>query len=98
MPCTRFRFLIQHRLLLEGFATGVLILGAMLLLWMQPRWLLSTLSPAICPDAIYYVDTDRLVVALTVDDGPDNQHTGGANNTQKIVDILARYQAKATFS
>lgn len=97
MPCTRFRFLIQHRLLLGGLATGVLILGAMLLLWMQPRWLLSTLSPAICPDAIYYVDTDRPVVALTVDDGPDDQHAGEANTTQKILDILARYQAKATF-
>jgi peptidoglycan/xylan/chitin deacetylase (PgdA/CDA1 family) len=43
------------------------------------------------PRVLYFVDTDEPVVALTLDDGPDPQ------TTPRILDVLARYEARATF-
>lgn len=43
------------------------------------------------PEVLYFVDTDRPVIALTIDDGPD------AETTPLILDVLARYEAAATF-
>ena len=43
------------------------------------------------PEVLYFVDTDRPVIALTIDDGPY------ADTTSQILDVLARYRAAATF-
>jgi len=43
------------------------------------------------PGVIYFVDTDKKMVALTVDDGPDSL------TTLKILDVLDKYDSKATF-
>ena len=43
------------------------------------------------PEVVYRIHTDRPVLALTIDDGPDRQ------STPRILDLLARYRAKATF-
>lgn len=37
------------------------------------------------------------MVALTIDDGPDDQRTGHANTTGQILQVLAKHDAKATF-
>jgi len=86
----------RYRLLVGVLAVGWLMIGVAIV-WMQPRWLLRTLAPTICPKALYYVETDQPLVALTIDDGPDDQRTGKTNTTQKILDVLAQHEAKATF-
>ena len=61
----------------------------------QPRWLF-TLAAHHFPGAIYAVDTESLseesgkVVALTIDDGPSAA-------TEDILELLERYDVKATF-
>ena len=42
-------------------------------------------------DYVARVDTPEKVVALTFDDGPDPYHT------PRVLDVLDRYQVKATF-
>jgi|GEM_PF-372444 len=61
-----------------------------------------SLSPAICPGAIYAVDTPEPVVALTIDDGPDDRPDsaiapGNQNTTVQILNVLSAHQAQATF-
>ena len=74
-----------------GFVgSGSIALVTIALLFFQPRWLLSIVS-AIAPGVVYFQDTDDRVVALTIDDGPD------AIATPKILEVLARHQARATF-
>ncbi|MCK5075928.1 MAG: polysaccharide deacetylase family protein, partial [Calditrichia bacterium] len=43
------------------------------------------------PGAIYFVNTDKKIVALTIDDGPDSL------TTLKILEVLDKYDSKATF-
>ena len=43
------------------------------------------------PDVLLTVDTDRPVIALTIDDGPD------AATTPRILDVLASCRVAATF-
>lgn len=57
---------------------------------LQPRWILNRLM-ARSPEVYYAIDTEQKVIALTIDDGPD------AVATDRIMDILARYDARATF-
>lgn len=61
-----------------------------LVLWRQPRPLLLGLSPAICPQAVYYFATDEPIVALTIDDAPSAA-------TADILRVLAENDARATF-
>ena len=77
----------MYYFMLWGIVAGAGLLG---LLWSQPRWLLSMVS-AIAPGVVYFVNTSKKVVALTIDDGPD------PINTPKILDILSQYRARATF-
>lgn len=67
------------------------------ILWMQPRWVINQIGSLICPDAVFYIPTQQPVVALTIDDGPDDQRIGAENTTTRILDVLATHQAKATF-
>jgi peptidoglycan/xylan/chitin deacetylase (PgdA/CDA1 family) len=43
------------------------------------------------PEVLYSVETERPVLALTIDDGPDPV------STRRILDVLAQNEAKATF-
>jgi peptidoglycan/xylan/chitin deacetylase (PgdA/CDA1 family) len=73
--------------LLSAVAVG---LGLTAIFLVQPRWLVDSFASR-APDVLYYVETEALVVALTIDDGPDRQ------TTQEILDVLAVYDAGATF-
>jgi peptidoglycan/xylan/chitin deacetylase (PgdA/CDA1 family) len=66
------------------------ILSLMLALFFQPRYLLA-MTTWIVPGVRYFAKTDRPVIALTIDDGPD------ARTTPKILDVLRRYGSRATF-
>jgi peptidoglycan/xylan/chitin deacetylase (PgdA/CDA1 family) len=62
--------------------------GAMVVF--RPEWIVTWLAGR-TPDVLYYVDTERLVVALTIDDGPDPACT------PQILDVLKQHDAHATF-
>lgn len=66
------------------------MLGAGLLLARPPLWLLDALA-ARFPGCVYRVRTAVPVVALTLDDGPDE------TTTPLILDQLRRHGARATF-
>ena len=55
-----------------------------------PRWALRLYSDEY-GEPLFYIETARLVVALTIDDGPDPM------TTPAILDVLARYRARGTF-
>lgn len=55
------------------------------------HWFIKLISPFICPNAIYFQNTNQPLIALTIDDSPD------ADTTQEILAILAQYQVTATF-
>ncbi len=74
-------------------AASVSLLAALagtVVIFAQPRWLLSLLGRR-APDVLFFVDTERPLVALTIDDGPD------ATSTPEILRLLALYDARATF-
>jgi peptidoglycan/xylan/chitin deacetylase (PgdA/CDA1 family) len=56
----------------------------------QPRWLMAALA-RLSPEVVYFVQTDRPAVALTIDDGPD------ARATPRILELLRQHEAQATF-
>lgn len=74
------------------FLTFVLSIGISitLLLFFQPRWMFSIITKII-PGVVYFVKTDKPIVALTIDDSPD------CMTTLKILDTLQTYKAQATF-
>jgi peptidoglycan/xylan/chitin deacetylase (PgdA/CDA1 family) len=74
-------------LLLTLCSTG-LSLG--LILFFQPRWLFALVS-LYFPGVVYFAQTNKRVIALTIDDGPDQI------TTPKILETLANHKAKATF-
>ena len=57
---------------------------------MSPSWVVGGLS-RVSPEVLYFVDTDRPAIALTIDDGPDPA------TTPEILDVLDRHGARATF-
>jgi len=67
-----------------------LVIGLPLLLIFPPRPLMRAFAEA-HPEVLFYVETDRQVVALTLDDGPNPQVT------PQILDLLADHDARATF-
>jgi len=64
------------------------VVGALILL--EPEWVVAQLRKR-SPEVVYSIDTQELMVALTIDDGPD------ALETPKILDSLKRHEARATF-
>jgi peptidoglycan-N-acetylglucosamine deacetylase len=71
--------------------TGLIILIALgAALWNAPRWVVPWIA-ARFPGCLYFVRTERPLVALTIDDGPD------PSTTPRILDELARHHAHATF-
>lgn len=69
-------------------ATTLIVVGAVVLF--QPEWLVSSLR-GYSPQVLYAVETDRPVVALTIDDGPDPY------DTPRILEVLNEHDARATF-
>ncbi len=81
--------ILRVALIIGSIGASVFILfGGVLLL--QPEWLFSRLRQR-SPEVLYAVDTQSKVVALTIDDGPDE------NTTPQILDILEEHDARATF-
>lgn len=74
-------------LLLTLCLTG---LSLCLILFFQPQWLFTLVS-SYFPGVVYFAETNKPVIALTIDDGPDQI------TTTKILETLACYKAKATF-
>lgn len=74
---------------------AIAFLGLKILLNPSPIVIVG-LSNFICPEARYFFETDQPLIALTIDDSPDNNHLF-PNTTLSILDALAQYQAKATF-
>ncbi|WP_019508727.1 polysaccharide deacetylase family protein [Pleurocapsa sp. PCC 7319] len=77
------------------FTIVIFLLAIAILLNPSPR-IISSLSTYICPAARYFYRVDRPVIALTIDDSPDNNGLV-PNTTSAILDTLAQYQIKATF-
>lgn len=67
-----------------------LALGAGIVLFYQPRWLVARLAHR-SPQVVYFVETADSVVALTIDDGPDPE------TTPVILEVLGAHRARATF-
>lgn len=55
------------------------------------------ISPWLCPGAVFFVDTETPIVALTIDDGPDDIDANRPKTTRQILDVLSKYDAHATF-
>jgi len=68
----------------------LILLSIVGVLFFQPRFVLG-LASFIVPDVIYFKNTDQKLIALTIDDGPNSI------TTVKILDVLEKYGAKATF-
>lgn len=56
----------------------------------QPQWIFRLVSH-LRPGALFFVDTDQPVIALTIDDGPYTE------TTEAILDVLERHGVNATF-
>jgi peptidoglycan-N-acetylglucosamine deacetylase len=69
---------------------SLIILTLCAVLFFQPRYLFA-IATLIVPGVTYFAKTDRQLVALTIDDGPDPV------TTTKILEVLQRYGAHATF-
>ena len=78
----------SHRWRYALLASIILFVGYLLML--QPKWILNRLMHR-SPEVLYAVDTDRKLIALTIDDGPDS------HSTEIILDVLAQNDAHATF-
>ena len=57
----------------------------------QPEWLVNIINQITANDVIFAVNTQQPMIALTIDDGPD------PNTTPELLDLLAQYDAHATF-
>ena len=69
---------------------GVGILSIACLSLSQPQWMFQLVSQ-LKPGALFFVDTDESVIALTIDDGPHGE------TTEKILQVLERHEVQATF-
>lgn len=66
------------------------LLSLIAVLFFQPRYLLS-IATFLFPGVVYFAETDKQLIALTIDDSPD------PITTPKILEVLRRYRAYATF-
>jgi peptidoglycan/xylan/chitin deacetylase (PgdA/CDA1 family) len=79
----------KRRLKIGTTGLAILLIAAGVVVF-QPRWLLAALAK-LSPEVVYFVETEKQAVALTIDDGPD------AVATPEILDLLKVHDAKATF-
>jgi peptidoglycan/xylan/chitin deacetylase (PgdA/CDA1 family) len=69
---------------------AALLTAALVIFWVEPLSVLGLIE-RLTPNIVYRTRTDRPLVALSFDDGPDPVHT------PRVLDILERHQARATF-
>ena len=72
---------------------GLSGVGVLLLAYLglrQPQWMFRLVSQ-LRPGAVFFMETDQPVIALTIDDGPHSK------TTDAILDVLERYGVEATF-
>ena len=84
---------LSRRVSLRGLTAGSTFAVAAVLLVavpLNPSWIVGGLA-RLSPEVTYFVVTDRPAVALTIDDGPDPVAT------PRILDVLKRHGARATF-
>jgi peptidoglycan-N-acetylglucosamine deacetylase len=81
---------LPRRLKIAAAALLLTLIGTPSLLLLAPRPLLGLLAEA-HPEVLFYVETERPLIALTLDDGPDPELT------PRILDLLAEHDAHATF-
>ena len=74
-------------LVLGGFVF-LLLVGD--ILWAQPRWLLGIVQ-SLSWGVVYFAETDKKAIALTIDDAPHRE------TTPLILEVLAKHDVKATF-
>jgi peptidoglycan/xylan/chitin deacetylase (PgdA/CDA1 family) len=78
----------------RGFKIGIVLFALLLfaagLVLFQPYGIITALAKR-SPKVIYFVETEKPVVALTIDDGPDSV------TTSRILDLLGQHGAHATF-
>lgn len=84
-------FVRQFKYWIVGIASLILI-GAILF---PSTLVIKIMSPLVCPGAVFEVKTNQRLVVLTIDDGPDIDTQD--NTTEKILNVLAEHDAKATF-
>lgn len=77
----------KRRLLLLAISS---LMAMAAVFWIEPLAALSVIE-WLTPNQVYRVPTDRPLVALSFDDGPNPTFT------PQVLDILERHQAKATF-
>lgn len=82
--------MLSRKRLKIGVVVFAVLLVAVGIIVFQPRWIVTTIAKG-SPNVLYFVETDELVVALTIDDGPDSAATS------KILDLLKQHNAHATF-
>jgi len=70
--------------------TAVLVVAWLFVYWIEPLALFSLLE-RLTPTVVYRVKTERPLVALSFDDGPDPIYT------PQVLDVLERNDAHATF-
>lgn len=82
-----------------GLGVLAITLGVGIVAIKPPRGLfaLFLISGQVCPGAEYWLEPTERVIALTIDDGPDEIRVGSDNTTQQILKVLADHQSQATF-
>ena len=68
----------------------IIFFNLVLVLFFQPRWIL-TIVEHIIPGVVYFAQTEQPIIALTIDDVPNNK------TTLLILDVLKKHNVKATF-
>ena len=76
-------------------STVILLLGSKTF-FHPPRIVIDGVTNSLCPGSISYFDTKDPLIALTIDDSPDDNHSF-PHTTLGILDVLATYNVRATF-
>ena len=75
---------------------SIVFLSGLSILLKPPPIIIRGVSSFVCPQAKYFFNTNKPLIAITIDDIPDDNHIF-PHTTLGILDVLANYQAKATF-
>ncbi|MEM8832048.1 MAG: polysaccharide deacetylase family protein [Cyanobacteria bacterium P01_G01_bin.19] len=87
---------INKKTIFRLIAIFTILLFSYKILFKPSPILIRGLSLFICPQAKYFFKTEKKSIALTIDDIPDNNRLF-PHTTLEILDVLNRYEAKATF-
>lgn len=85
----------NHTHRFKRWIVGIVALILIGVILFPSTFVIKTVSSLVCPGAVFEVKTGQNLVALTIDDGPNIDAID--NSTDKILDVLADHDAKATF-